>query len=67
MKVVEMRICGHMKRKQIRKEDIQDKVGLTLVVDNMRKVKLRYFGHVKRRSVESPSKEAFEVDIDSCL
>ncbi|XP_019236534.1 PREDICTED: uncharacterized protein LOC109216790 [Nicotiana attenuata] len=39
---------------KIRNEVIQNKVGLALVEDKMREARLRWFGHVKRRSTEAP-------------
>ena len=39
----------------IRNKDIRDKAGVTfMVVDKMTELKLRWFGHVKRRSFDVP-------------
>ncbi|KAG5597845.1 hypothetical protein H5410_039077 [Solanum commersonii] len=46
-------ICGHTRSDRIENEDIQDKVGVTSVVDRIRERRLRWFGHVKRRCVMS--------------
>ncbi|XP_060183440.1 uncharacterized protein LOC132613435 [Lycium barbarum] len=58
MKVAEMRMlrwmCGHTRRDMIRNEDIQDKVGVVSVANKMMEVRLRWFGHVKRRSDDAP-------------
>lgn len=34
-------VCGHTRSDRIRNEDIQDKVGQAVVVDKMRKARLR--------------------------
>ncbi|KAG5597848.1 hypothetical protein H5410_039080 [Solanum commersonii] len=42
-------ICGPTRSDWIENEDIQDKVGVTSVVDRIKERRLRWFGHVKRR------------------
>ncbi|XP_075100350.1 uncharacterized protein LOC142176449 [Nicotiana tabacum] len=58
MKVEEMRIlrwmCGHTKLDKIRNEVIRKNVGVAPVEDKMQKVRLRWFGHVKRRNNDAP-------------
>lgn len=58
IKVEEMRMlrrmCGHTMRYRIRNKDIRDKVGVASMVDKTRKVRLRWFGHVKRKCVDAP-------------
>lgn len=57
MHVVEMRklrwMCGHTKSYKIKIEDIQNKDGVTSVVDKMRKLRLRWLEHVKRRRIDT--------------
>lgn len=48
--------CGHTRCDKIKYEDIQDKVGVTFMVDKMRQVRLRWFGYVKRCGAH-PSEE----------
>ncbi|KAL3328216.1 hypothetical protein AABB24_035713 [Solanum stoloniferum] len=57
MHIVEMKMlrwmCGHTRSDRIRNEDIRDKVGQAFVVDKMRKARLRWFRHVKRRCIDT--------------
>ncbi|XP_055827050.1 abscisic acid receptor PYL9-like [Solanum dulcamara] len=46
--------CGHTRSDGIRNEVIQEKVGVAPVTDKMRKARLRWFGHVRRRCVNAP-------------
>ena len=39
---------------KIRNVMIKDKVGVTLIEDKMKDVRLRWFGHIRRRSMDVP-------------
>ncbi|XP_070002878.1 uncharacterized protein [Nicotiana sylvestris] len=44
----------HTRMNKIRNEDIQEKVGVAPIEDKMREARLRWFGHIHRRSTEAP-------------
>ncbi|XP_070037020.1 uncharacterized protein [Nicotiana tomentosiformis] len=58
MKVAVMRMlrwmCEHTRLDKIRNEDIWDEVGVAPMDDKMREAGLRWFGHVRRRNLDSP-------------
>uniref|UniRef100_A0A1S4B6T2 Uncharacterized protein n=1 Tax=Nicotiana tabacum TaxID=4097 RepID=A0A1S4B6T2_TOBAC len=58
MKVAEMRMlrrmCGHTRLDRIRNEVIRDNMGVACLEDNVREVRLRLFGYVKRRGIDAP-------------
>ncbi|XP_070007691.1 uncharacterized protein [Nicotiana sylvestris] len=58
MKVTEMRMltwmCGNTKMDKIRNDDIREKVRVAPIDDKMREARLRWFGHIQRRSPYAP-------------
>nr|XP_033512275.1 uncharacterized protein LOC117276960 [Nicotiana tomentosiformis] len=58
MSLAEMRmlrwICGHTRKDKIRNRVIRDKVGVASVEDKLRELRLRWFGHVRRRDIDVP-------------
>lgn len=57
MMVIKMRmikhLCGHTRRDKIRNEIIRDKARVARIEYKMRKARLRWFGHVKRRTLDA--------------
>ncbi|KAG5616451.1 hypothetical protein H5410_016275 [Solanum commersonii] len=47
-------MCGHTRSDKIRNEVIREKLRVASVVDKLREARLRWFGHVKRRSADAP-------------
>lgn len=45
-------MCGHTKLDKMRNEDIREKVGVASVNDKMWEARLRWFGHVRRRTTD---------------
>jgi len=58
MKVVEMRmirwICGHTRLDKLRNELIRNKIEVASIEDKMREVRLHWFGHINKRSMDAP-------------
>uniref|UniRef100_A0A1S3ZRK0 Reverse transcriptase domain-containing protein n=1 Tax=Nicotiana tabacum TaxID=4097 RepID=A0A1S3ZRK0_TOBAC len=69
MRVAEMRMlrwmCGCTRRDKIRNEAIRDRVGVASVEDKMRESRLRWFGHVKRRSMDAPVKKCERLAMEN--
>ena len=65
--VAEMRVirwmCSYTRIDRIRNGVIRDLVKVTLIEDKMREIRLRWFGHVKRRSVNTPVKRCERINI----
>lgn len=45
-------ICSHTRSDKIRNEDISNKVGVASMVDKRREMRMRWFGHAKRRCMD---------------
>jgi hypothetical protein len=58
MSVAEMQmlrwICGHTRKDRIRNDDIRDKLGVAPIQEKLVQHRLRWFGHIQRRSPEAP-------------
>ena len=67
MKLVEMRmirwLCGHMRLDKIRNEVIRGKIGLASIEDKITKACLRWFGHIRRRSMDATVRRCEKLDL----
>ena len=68
--VAEMRIirwmCGYTRLDRIRNVVIRERVEVAPLEDKLRKTGLRWFGHVKRRSVDAPVRRCEAIDLSHC-
>ncbi|XP_078168493.1 uncharacterized protein LOC144562994 [Carex rostrata] len=46
--------CGHTGRDRIRNDDIRDRFGVAPIEEKIIQHRLRWFGHLQRRSPEAP-------------
>ena len=56
-------LCGYTRLDKIRNEVIRDLVKVAPIEDKFRESRLRWFGHVKRRSVEAPVRRCETINI----
>ncbi|KAM3288909.1 hypothetical protein P3S67_022339 [Capsicum chacoense] len=68
IKVAEMRMLrwmyGLTRGDKVRNETIREKVGVTLMENKMRKVRLRWFGHVMRTGMDAPVRRCERLALD---
>jgi len=66
MRVAEMRmihwIYGHTRLNKIRNEVIRGKIGVASVEDKMRETRLRWFEHIRRRSMDVPVRRCETIE-----
>ena len=55
-------MCGHTKKDKIRNKVIHNKVKVVSIEEKMRKTRLRWFGHVRRRLRDAPVKRVDEME-----
>jgi len=69
LSVAEMRIlrwsCGHTRRDRVRNEVIRDRVGVAPIEEKLTQHRLRWFGHVQRRSPEAPVRSGVLKHVDN--
>ena len=68
--VAEMRMiqqmCGYMRFDRIRNELIREEVGIAPIENKMKEIRLRWFGHVKRRSVNAQMRRCKQINLPEC-
>jgi len=55
-------MCVHTRLDKIRNEVIRDKIGVASIEDKMREARLRWFGHIRRRSMDAPMMHCEKID-----
>ena len=56
-------MCGYTRLDRIRNGVIRERVGVAPLEDKLRETRLRWFGHVKRRSVDAPVRRREVIDL----
>ena len=66
--VTEMRMlrwmCGKTRMDKVRNEDTRSLVGVAPIEEKMRENRLRWFGHIGRRSMDAPVRRVEKIDIE---
>ena len=57
-------MCGKTSMDKVRNEDIRSLVGVAPIEDKMREHRLRWFGHVGRRPIDTPVRRVEKTDIE---
>ena len=70
MMVAEMRMirwmCGYTRMDKIRNDVITEKVGVAPIEHKMRETRLRWFGHLMRRSKDAPVRRYERMNLVDC-
>jgi len=65
--VAEMRMlrwmCGYTRLDRLKNETIRKSIGLAPIEDKLSESKLRWLGHVKRRSVDAPVRRCESISL----
>jgi len=59
-------MCGYTRLDRIRNVVIRKQVGVAPLEDKLRETRLRWFGHVKRRSVGAPVRRCEAIHLLDC-
>ena len=59
-------MCGYTRLDRIRNVVTKERVGVTLLEEKMTQTRLRWFGHVKRKSVSAPVRRWEVIDLLQC-
>ncbi|XP_070005821.1 uncharacterized protein [Nicotiana sylvestris] len=71
MKVAEMMMlrwmCGNTRMDKIRNDDIWEEVHVAPIDDKMQEARLRWFGHVQRRSPDAPVRRCEQLVVEGTI
>ena len=56
-------MCGHTRMDKIRNEEIRSKLGVASIGSKLREARLRWFGHVQRRSPDATFRRCERLDL----
>ena len=68
MNVAEMKMlrwmCGYTRLDRIRNECIRQKLGVVSIEEKLREDRLRWFGHISRRSRDAPVRKVEDIRLE---
>ena len=59
-------MCGHTRSDRIRNGVIRGKIGVASIEDKIRETRLRWFGHIRRKSMDAPVRRCENIDRLNC-
>ena len=63
MKMLRCR-CGKTRKDKIRNECLEEYLGVASMGDNIKEIRLRWFGHVQRRPATALVRKSFSIKVD---
>ena len=59
-------MCGYTRLDRIKNVVIRERVGVAPLDDKLRKTRLKWFGHVRRRSINAPVRKCETINLSHC-
>jgi len=59
-------MCGHTRFDKIGTGVIRSKIGVTPIEDKMKEFRLRWFGHIRKRSMDAPVRRCENINHLDC-
>ena len=57
-------MCGKTRMNKVRNENIHNLIGVASIEDEMRENRLRWFGHIRRRSMDALVRRMEKINIE---
>ena len=57
-------MCGHTMMDRIKNREFREKLGVAPIYSNMRENRLRWFGHVKRKTLDAPMRRIKSIIVE---